>query len=178
VFFPFHEVEITCLILHVKNDNISAFNNGFEEQYNIRVVLKITSIAINIMTQPIYWIFILAIPVACISWTVTKEEIFKEPREYCIQVSKNSGNVLLRKLFYMLTCEYCFSHYITLAMLFMTRYTLLYSDWRGYVLSGFSIVWIANVYMSLYNIIRIDLKKGKLITQKEEEKIKKGDFTS
>ena len=148
-------------------------NNIIEELF-----LRRKSITLNIMTQPIYWIFILAIPVACIAWTVTKEEIFRELREYCIKISNSSSNFLIRKIFYMLTCEYCFSHYITLAMLIMTRYTLLYSDWRGYVLSGFSIVWIANVYMSLYNIIRIDLKKGKLIAQKEEEKIKKGDFTS
>jgi len=139
--------------------------------------LSIT-LTMNTMTEPIYWIFILALPVACIAWTVTKEEIFREPREYCIARSKDCRNILLRKIFYMLTCEYCFSHYITLAVLIMTRYTLLYSDWRGYIIAGFSIVWIANVYMSLYNIIRIDLKKGTLIAKKEEEKIKQGDFTS
>jgi len=137
-----------------------------------------TTLIMNTMTEPIYWIFILALPVACIAWTVTKEEIFREPREYCIARSKDCRNILLRKIFYMLTCEYCFSHYITLAVLIMTRYTLLYSDWRGYIIAGFSIVWIANVYMSLYNIIRIDLKKGTLIAKKEEEKIKQGDFTS
>lgn len=136
------------------------------------------TLTMNTMTEPIYWIFILALPVACIAWTVTKEEIFREPREYCIARSKDCRNILLRKIFYMLTCEYCFSHYITLAVLIMTRYTLLYSDWRGYIIAGFSIVWIANVYMSLYNIIRIDLKKGTLIAKKEEEKIKQGDFTS
>jgi hypothetical protein len=130
------------------------------------------------MNQPIYWIFILALPVASIAWTVTKEEIFREPREYCVEKSHKSRSLLFRKIFYMLTCEYCFSHYVTLAILIMTRYTLIYADWRGYVIAGFSIVWIANVYMSLYNLIRIDLKKGKLIAQKEEEKIKKGDFTS
>lgn len=137
-----------------------------------------TLIIRNTMTQPIYWIFILALPVACIAWTVTKEEIFREPREYCVEKSKSCQAFLPRKLFYMLTCEYCFSHYITLGILIMTRYTLLYPDWRGYIIAGFSIIWIANVYMSLYNIIRIDLKKGKLIAQKEEEKIKQGDFTS
>jgi hypothetical protein len=130
------------------------------------------------MTEPIYWIFILALPVACIAWTVTKEEIFREPREYCIARSKDRSNILLRKIFYMLTCEYCFSHYITLGVLVMTGYKLLYADWRGYIIAGFSIVWIANVYMSLYNIIRIDLKKETLIAKKEEEKIKQGDFTS
>ena len=29
------------------------------------------------------WLFLLAIPVACVSWTVTHEEVFREPREYC-----------------------------------------------------------------------------------------------
>lgn len=72
------------------------------------------------MANQEYWLFIIAIPVACISWTVTKEELFKEPR----------------------------------------------------AISGFSIVWVANVYMSLYNLIRIDLKKEKIIARKEEDSIK------
>ncbi|TDQ11935.1 MFS transporter [Pedobacter metabolipauper] len=122
-------------------------------------------------TNP-YWIFILALPVACIAWTVTKEEVFREPREYCVEKSKSCKNIFKRKLFYMLTCEYCFSHYVTLFLLVITKYTLLYPDWRGYLIAGFSIVWIANVYMSIYNLIRIDLKKEKLIVQKEEEKIR------
>ncbi|MES2826805.1 MAG: hypothetical protein V4687_01565 [Bacteroidota bacterium] len=130
------------------------------------------------MENHVYWMFILAIPVACIAWTVTKEEIFREPREYCVEKSKTCKRFFQRKAFYMVTCEYCFSHYVTLALLIITKYTLLYPDWRGYIISGFSIVWIANVYMSLYNIIRIDLKKGKLIAQKEEKKMEKGDLTS
>ena len=124
------------------------------------------------METHIYWIFILALPVACIAWTVTKEEVFRELREFCVERSKISTNIFKRKLFYMLTCEYCFSHYVTLLLLIITKYTLLYPDWRGYLIAGFSIIWIANVYMSIYNIIRIDLKKEKLRTQKEEENTK------
>ncbi|WP_449437125.1 hypothetical protein [Pedobacter steynii] len=40
-------------------------------------------------------------------------------------------------------------------------------SWTGYLISGFTIVWIANVYMSLYNLIRIDLKKEKIEAEKE-----------
>lgn len=120
------------------------------------------------MTAPFYYALIFAIPVACIAWTVTKEEIFSEPRNYCIEKSKSCERLWKRKFFYLFTCEYCFSHYITLAMLLMTNYTLIFSDWRGYIISGFSIVWIANVYMSIYNLIRIDLKKNKIIAEKEE----------
>lgn len=120
----------------------------------------------------IYHIFILALPVACIAWTVTKEEIFREPREFCVDRSKNCNKLVKRKFFYVFTCEYCFSHYVTLIILLITDYKLIYSDWRGYLIAFFALVWIANVYMSLYNIIRIDLKKEKIRAAKEESELK------
>ncbi len=43
----------------------------------------------------------------------------------------------------------------------MTGYKLLIDDWRGYILSGFALVWIANVYMSLFGLIRQNVKKEK-----------------
>ena len=130
------------------------------------------------METHVYWVFILAFPVACIAWTVTKEEVFKEVREYCVNKSKTCRYFFERKFFYLFTCEYCFSHYVTILILFISEYTLLYPNWRGYFIAGFSIVWIANVYMSIYNLIRIDLKKEKLQAQKEEEKLKNGDLSS
>lgn len=120
---------------------------------------------------PIYWLFILAMPIACVAWTVTHEEVFREPREFCIKKSKDCVSLWKRKFFYLFTCEYCFSHYVTIALLLLTGYKLFLDDWRGYILAGFALVWIANIYMSLYNIIRIDLKKGKIIARKEEESI-------
>src|SRR5689334_12566180 len=95
-------------------------------------------------------LFIIAIPVACIAWTVTNEEVFREPRDYCVRQSKDSKWLLRRKFFYLFTCEYCFSHYVTIAVLFITQFKLIYPDWRGYFISGFSLVWIANVYMSIF----------------------------
>lgn len=123
------------------------------------------------MSYPFYWIFILAIPVACIAWTVTKEEVFREPREFCVFKSKDCKSFAQRKFFYLFTCEYCFSHYVSILMLVITKYTLLYADWRGYLIAGFSLVWIANIYMSIYNILRIDLKKGKIIAEKEQQEL-------
>ncbi len=114
----------------------------------------------EIYTQ-IIWLFLLAIPIACISWTVVYEEIFREPREYCVKRSKNNKTILGRKIFFLFTCEYCFSHYVTIGILFLTDYKLLLDDWRGYVLAGFSLVWIANVYMSLFAFLRQDIKKEK-----------------
>jgi hypothetical protein len=114
-------------------------------------------------------IFILAVPVACIAWTFTKEEVFREIREFCTERASSCDKIYKRKFFYLFTCEYCFSHYVTVLILWMTNFQLIYEGWRGYILAGFSIVWIANVYMSLYNLIRIDLKKQKIITKKEEQ---------
>jgi len=124
------------------------------------------------MENHIYYLFILALPVACIAWTVTKEEVFREAREFCVDRSKNEGRLVRRKFFYVFTCEYCFSHYVTLLLLFITNFKLIYTDWRGYIISFFAIVWIANIYMSLYNIIRIDLKKEKIRVAKEESELK------
>jgi hypothetical protein len=125
------------------------------------------------LSTQVAWLFLLAIPVACIAWTVTHEEIFKEPHDYCVKQSKQRKTVLGRKFFYLFTCEYCFSHYVVLFILILTGYQFLIDDWRGYLLAGFSIVWIANIYMSLFGLIRIDLKKERLEAQQEEEHLNK-----
>jgi hypothetical protein len=114
------------------------------------------------LSTQITWLFILAIPIACMAWTVTHEEVFREPREYCLKRCHNGKNIAERKFFYLFTCEYCFSHYVTIIMLIITRYQLLYDDWRGYLVSGFALIFVANVYMSLFALIRIDLKKERL----------------
>ena len=119
----------------------------------------------------IIWLFILAIPIASMSWTVTHESVFREPRQFCVRMSKQGKRMVIRKFFYLFTCEYCFSHYITLFVLILTRYTLLLNDWRGYVISFFALVWIANIYMSLYAFIRVDIKKERIRTKNEQQKL-------
>jgi len=115
------------------------------------------------MTIPmqVAWLFLLAIPIASIAWTITHEEVFREPRDYCKRQSLTAKTVGYRKFFYLFTCEYCFSHYVTILFLFLTEYKLLLADWRGYLIAGFSLVWIANVYMSLFGLIRQDISKEK-----------------
>ena len=111
------------------------------------------------MGSQIIWLFLLAIPIASIAWTVTHEEVFREPREYCVKRSVNGNTLLERKFFFLFTCAFCFSHYVTILFLFLTGYKLLMNDWRGYLISGFSLVWIVNIYMSLFLFIRQDIKK-------------------
>src|SRR5437588_11012184 len=110
----------------------------------------------NSASFQLFGLFVLALPIACITWTVTHEEIFREPREWCLQKSNSCKTLLERKFFYLFTCEYCFSHYVTVLFLIIARFKLLYLDWRGYVISGFALVWLANFYMNLYGSIRLE----------------------
>ncbi len=119
----------------------------------------------------ITWLVGLAIPIACVAWTVTHEEVFREPREFCVDRSKNSKTLWKRKFFYLFTCEYCFSHYVTLFFVFLTDYHFLLEDWRGYLLAGFALVWVANVYMSLYGLLRQGIVKEKTEIKAIEKEI-------
>lgn len=120
------------------------------------------------LTSQIIWLFILAIPIACISWTVTQEEIFREPRQWCVNRSQNDNKILIRKFFYLFTCEYCFSHYVSLFFIFICDFKLLIPDWRGYIIAGFSLVFLANAYMSLFALLRQAIKKEKVEIKKIE----------
>jgi hypothetical protein len=118
----------------------------------------------------IVFLLVLAIPIACIAWTVTHEEIFREPREWCVNKSKTCSRLYRRKFFYLFTCEYCFSFYVTALLLFITRFHLLFEDWRGYMIAEFALVWVANVYMSIFNRLRLDIKHENVeIAGKEQE---------
>lgn len=125
------------------------------------------------ISQQLSYLFILAIPIACIAWTVTHEEIFAEPRNYCKDKSKNSKRLVQRKFFYLFTCEYCFSFYVTALVILVTNYQLLYENWRGYIVAEFALVWVANIYMSLFLLLRTNIKKEKLESNIKETDLKK-----
>ena len=121
-------------------------------------------------------LFILAIPIATVARTVVFEEIFKEPREWCQHRSKTCRTLVQRKFFYLFTCEYCFSHYVTVFFLWLSSwgpgegYRLLFDDWRGYVISFFALVLVANMYLNLYARLRVDItSEKKAIEVKEME---------
>jgi len=110
------------------------------------------------MGGTIFYLIILSLVVASVAWTVTEEEIFREPREYCRACSEKARSFLSRKFFYVFTCEYCFSHWVTLALLAITGFKLLYEDWRGYLISFFVLPWLANQWMSIYRRLRVSIK--------------------
>ena len=120
----------------------------------------------------LYTLLILSIVVASIAWTVTQETIFEEWREGAKRRSESARNILARKFFYVWTCEYCFSHWVTILVLIVTDFHLLIDDWRGSVTAFFVLPWLANQWMSFYRRIRVDIKKENAIA---EQTIKEND---
>jgi len=48
----------------------------------------------------------------------------------------------------------------------------LHQDWRGYILSFFTLVWVTNQYMSIYNRSRLDIKHEQGEIKAEEGTVK------
>jgi hypothetical protein len=120
------------------------------------------------LTHQTAMLLLLALPVACVSWTVTHEEVFREPREYCKRKSQHARALSQRKFFYLFTCEYCFSHYVAAFALLLFRFQLVFTGWRGYLVAWFALVWIANVYISLFNRLRLEIKHEDVAIAVEE----------
>jgi hypothetical protein len=132
------------------------------------------------LERQLLMLFLLPIPIACIAWTVTHEEVFREPRDWCASRSQTCERLYARKFYYLFTCEYCFSHYVTAFFLAITGYQLLFEDWRGYLIAFFSLVWLANIYMSFFGRVRLDIKEERLAidaaeSKKEERAISRSD---
>lgn len=123
--------------------------------------------------QNIVGLFILAIPIACIARTIVFEEVFREAREWCARRSQACRGILSRKFFYLFTCEYCFSHWVTIAFMAMTGYKLMYADFRGYVVAYFALVLVSNVYLNLYSRLRVDITNEKKDIETKEIEIQK-----
>jgi hypothetical protein len=127
------------------------------------------------LSHQIVWLFVLALPIASIAWTVTHEEVFREPREYCTRQSKDSRTLLCRKFFYLFTCEYCFSHWVTAFFLVLTRYKLLYEDWRGYMVALFALVYVSNFYIGMFGHVKLEVRKDRAQIKAIEAKVEQAE---
>ncbi len=110
------------------------------------------------LSRQFAYLFLLAIPIACVSWTITHEEIFSRAAGVVQAAQPELSSPPRTQFFYLFTCEYCFSHYVTLFFLLITRFQMLYAGWRGYLLAWFALVWVANIYMSFFNRLRLEIK--------------------
>ncbi len=96
---------------------------------------------------------------------------FREPREFCQTRVRHSPTLAVRKFFYLFTCEYCFSHYVSAIFLAITRFKLLFPDWRGYLISLFALVWVCNFYISIYNRLRLNIKHEHIAINEKQRQV-------
>jgi len=123
------------------------------------------------IVEQIFWVIVLGVAASSIAWTLTQEEIFREPRDFCDNKSKSCGSLWQRKFFYVFTCDYCFSHWATIGLLILTGFKLLIDDWRGYILAFLVVAWTANQFMSLYRRLRVEIKHKNTLAKEVEERL-------
>lgn len=130
----------------------------------------------------LFWF--LAVPVAIIVRAFTTEEIFRQAREFCAnrnvhyceligrnpcRSSERIRYLVLSKLCYMPTCDFCLSFWISLLVVWIADYFLYFSDWRGIALATFVVMGVANVYLSAFSHIRVDLRKERAVAKTIEK---------
>ncbi|HET6880347.1 MAG TPA: hypothetical protein VFI31_09340 [Pirellulales bacterium] len=124
-------------------------------------------------------------PVAIIVRAFTTEEIFRQPREFCAARNQHYGGLyserreapfpqrlryfLLCKLCYVPTCDFCLSFWVSLVIVWIADYSLYFGDWRGFALATFVVMGVANVYLSAFSRLRVDLRKDRAEATKIEK---------
>ena len=121
-------------------------------------------------------ILLLAIPVACASWTIAETEVFRSIRESIARWAGwkkgTDANGWKAKLAYLPTCYYCTSHYVAIGFLLFHPIQLLTPDLRGYVVAWFSVVGVSAVYLTTYNGLRVALRWGQAVADSAGVKAK------
>jgi len=122
----------------------------------------------------------LAVPVACASWTIAQTEIFRWLREGVKAWAYR--NEKPRSLFhhlvaYLPTCYYCTSHYVGEFFL-ITSYVAGFkkldftNGWTsaiaGFIIATFTLVGIANLYLTGFNIYRVVLRYCQALADRQE----------
>ena len=69
----------------------------------------------------------------------------------------------------------CFTHWVTVAFVAVTGFRLLLDDWRGVVISFFAVTAVANLYLSLYSRLRVDIKAEHVQIEAAQDQIAEED---
>ena len=118
-------------------------------------------------------ICMLAIAVACCSWTIAETEVFRSIREAIAQwagwVKGTDTRGWKQKIAYLPHCYYCTSHYVATMFLALHPFQTLTPDWRGYIISLFSVVGVSAVYLTVFNQLRVLLRWGQHIANSTKQ---------
>lgn len=114
-------------------------------------------------------LFAIAMPVACLAWIVTKEEICREIRQAAAFIKARRPCWISAKLDYLVGCYFCTSVWISAGLLALVPSVRLPgAGWVAYGLTVFAAVFVANVYLSLFNLLRILLRASAAIADAVE----------
>jgi len=83
------------------------------------------------LSEQVTDLFLLALPVASITWTITHEQIFKEPRAFFIKRSLTGKTLPERKFFYLFYMRILFQslHCFTLSDYFQVSFAVCLRAW-------------------------------------------------
>jgi hypothetical protein len=51
----------------------------------------------------------------------------------------------------------------------------VFPDWRGYLISLFSLVWVANQYISIYDRLRLNIKHEHISINAQQQQMKSSE---
>lgn len=108
-----------------------------------------------------YGIVAVAFVTACVAWTVTMEEVFREFRDLMGTLRDSGRGLFWQKLAYLPTCYYCFSHWVAAVLvaglwLFGTSITLAGS----YLLGWLGVTFTAQFFLTAFHLLRVFLRWG------------------
>lgn len=115
-----------------------------------------------VLAVNLYALLLYALVVAVISRTVTQEEIFREVKEYAKDIATDPARGWWkRKLFYPLTCQYCFSHWVAAVLVLVSGYDVTLAESMtlfSFVFSVLVLVGVANLMLVLYELITLKIQ--------------------
>ena len=129
------------------------------------------------MLSNVAFFALLAVPVAPCSWTIAQTEIFRRFRELVGRWAKRKPESTPRALLaYLPTCYYCTSHYVGEAFMVLAflggasteTLKLGYPSAWGYIISSFTLIGVANVYLTGFNILRVVLRYAQAVANAQE----------
>jgi hypothetical protein len=85
-------------------------------------------------------LFVLALPIASIAWTITHEEAVSEFRDICVGKTQPVGT--FTSVSSSISLPVNIASATTLPQFsYLSLATTLFADWRGYLIAGSSLVW-------------------------------------
>ncbi len=85
--------------------------------------------------------FVLALPVAYLAWTISREELTRNARDWTMR--KIGGHPIGYKLAYLVDCGYCLSPWISLPLCWFLDFRLFGEGIVSLLLTSLAVAWLS-----------------------------------